>query len=169
MNVDACFENQRAQRYRSSAKLIESPSFGDKNCNLSDVLKRLKPWILGKSMQNKIPILFYPIFCPDDILTTFPLYFCEIHVKLTPLFFIKASNVETSWLKRCSLIMMEADVQTFQQKPNFPHHLHSGASLQAFSSFPGHFLAQLDLVLALQSPCTFCSELAEASTCSEWS
>ena len=94
---------------------------------------------------------------------------CQMPIKSRPLFFIKARNVETSWLKRCWLRLMEADVLTFQQKPNVPHHLHSGAALQVFSSFPGHFLAQLDLVLALQSPCTFCSELAEASTCSEWS
>ena len=75
-----------------------------------------------------------------------------MRVKSRPLFFIKASSVETSWLKRCWLRLMEADVLTFQQKPNVPHHLHSGAALQVFSSFPGHFLAQFDLVLALQSP-----------------
>ena len=120
-------------------------------------------WILAKTKSSHI--LFYLHY----MFTGFPLKSYQIPAKLTPLFFIKASNVETSWLKRCWLILREADVQTFQQKPNVPHHLHSGAALQAFSSFPGHFLAQLDLVLALQSPCTFCSELAEASTCSEWS
>ena len=120
-------------------------------------------WILAKTKSSHI--LFYLHY----MFIGFPLNSYQIPAKLTPLFFMKASNVETSWLKRCWLILREADVQTFQQKPNVPHHLHSGAALQAFSSFPGHFLAQLDLVLALQSPCTFCLELAEASTCSEWS
>ena len=56
-----------------------------------------------------------------------------------------------------------------QQKPKVPHHLHSGAFLQAASSFPGHFLAQVDVVFALQFPVTPCSEVSDTSVFSAWS
>ena len=93
---------------------------------------------------------------------------CQMRVKSRPLFFIKASNVETSWLKRCWLHLMEADVQTFQQLLSSPHHLHSFAFLHSNHPFEGHNTAFRVLAAGLQ-PGNFCSELAEASTCSEWS
>ena len=60
-------------------------------------------------------------------------------------------------------------ISKHQQKPKVPHHLHSGAFLQAASSFPGHFLAQVDVVFALQFPVTPCSEVSDTSVFSAWS
>ena len=49
-------------------------------------------WILAKTKSSHI--LFYLHY----MFIGFPLNSYQIPAKLTPLFFIKASNVETSWL-----------------------------------------------------------------------